>query len=362
MSSSTPMPALELKNIAHAFGDLQAVRDVTLSLKEGEVVCLLGPSGCGKTTVLRIAAGLEQLQQGTVSIAGSVVADQKRDLAPEERGVGLVFQDFALFPHLSVSDNVAFGLTGQDKVSEAQRVQESLCQVGMEAYLEAYPHMLSGGQQQRVALARALAPKPRIMLLDEPFSGLDATLRGQVRDDTLKVLKQSGAAAMMVTHDPEEAMFMADRIALMRGGKIIQMGEPTTLYCQPSEPFVANFFSDINKLSGIVDRGFVMTPFGRIAVDGFANDEAVQILIRPEALRLRQLHSNEKQSLGQVRVLSSRMLGRTSLVLVSSDDNAGSENHFHARVPGSFLPGKGEKLAVSLDLTQTFVFPGKEAV
>ncbi|MGE5766512.1 MAG: ABC transporter ATP-binding protein, partial [Bacteroidota bacterium] len=280
------MPALAFDHVSHAFGELLAVNDLSLALERGEVVCLLGPSGCGKTTALRVAAGLEILQQGRVLIDGAVVAGEGREVPPEARSVGLVFQDYALFPHLSVADNVAFGLRRLPGAERRQRVAEALELVGMAASAAAYPHMLSGGQQQRVALARALAPRPRVMLLDEPFSNLDARLRQQVRDDTLHVLKRSGTTTLMVTHDPEEAMFMADRIALMRAGRIVQLGTPANLYYQPAEAFVASFFGEINILQGVVKAGEVATPFGAVGAGGLADGTAVEVLIRPEALHL----------------------------------------------------------------------------
>ena len=351
------MDALSLQNVSHRYGRLLAVDDVNLSLQEGEVVCLLGPSGCGKTTVLRVAAGLERLQKGSVSLGGELVAGEGRDTPPEDRGVGLVFQDFALFPHLSVARNVAFGLRGVSGAETKARVAAALEQVSMAEYAEAYPHMLSGGQQQRVALARALAPQPRVMLLDEPFSGLDLRLRNQIRDDTLHVLKESGTSTLMVTHDPEEAMFMADRIALMRRGKIVQVGRPTDLYGNPANAFAASFFGDINKLEGVVEAGSVITPFGRVAAAGLAEGAPVEVLIRPEALRLSRPAQNGAETEGLARVMASRMLGRTSLVHLTSLDEGEDAPHLHARIPGSYLPQEDEVLQVQLDLSQTFVFP-----
>ncbi len=328
---------------------------MSLTVKAGELVCLLGPSGCGKTTVLRIAAGLERLQEGRVVMDDRTIADKARDTPPEDRSVGLVFQDYALFPHLTVAANVAFGLSGVAAGSKQERAMAALRQVGMKGQAEAYPHMLSGGQQQRVALARALAPQPKVMLLDEPFSGLDARLRNQIRDETLHVLKAAGAATLMVTHDPEEAMFMADRIALMRDGRLIQMGAPTELYFAPVDSFVAGFFGDINRLKGEVRAGKVETPFGDVSAGSLPDGREVEVLIRPEALTLRPRGQASKEE-GSARVMAARLLGRTSLVHLSVD-NGGREAHLHARIPGRFLPEENEVMAVHLDRGQTFVFP-----
>ncbi|MCC7045763.1 MAG: ABC transporter ATP-binding protein [Alphaproteobacteria bacterium] len=347
-----------MQNITHRYGPLRAVDALSLRVRPGEVVCLLGPSGCGKSTVLRLAAGLERLQAGAVAIAGSVVADARAgtDMPPEDRGVGMVFQDYALFPHLNVIDNVAFGLQGAIAERRA-RATAVLAQVGVEEYAAAYPHVLSGGQQQRVALARALAPKPGVMLLDEPFSGLDARLRDPVRDATLHALKNSGAACLLVTHDPDEAMFMADRIAVMREGRIVQLGPPVELYCRPADAFVARFFGEINALSATVARGAAATPFGAVP-STLPEGSAVDVLIRPEALKLTAANGAGQPA---ARVVAARMLGRSSLIhlAVGEGDGAGVGQrplHLHARVPGRFLPAENSLVAVALDLDQTFVF------
>lgn len=250
------MSGLHLRAISHAYGRNRVLSGVSVFVAPGELVCLLGPSGCGKTTLLRIAAGLEDLQTGVVEIDGSVVADgaQKRSLPPEQRGVGLMFQDYALFPHLNVRDNVTFGL-GKASGSRSAWLDDALTSMGVENYANAYPHTLSGGQQQRVALLRALAPQPRVLLLDEPFSGLDVTRRAQIRADTLQVIKQTGVATLMVTHDPEEAMFMADRILVMNEGRVIQDGRPTDLYFSPADAFVAELFGPVNRFRATVQDG-----------------------------------------------------------------------------------------------------------
>jgi iron(III) transport system ATP-binding protein len=332
--------------VTHKFEGKRVVDDVSLTLETGEILCLLGPSGCGKTTTLRIAAGLEELQQGTVLIDGQVVADETASVPPEQRNIGLVFQDYALFPHLKVLDNVAFGIADGNTEAKRRRAMAMLERVGMSRYAYDYPHMLSGGEQQRVALARALAPGPGVMLMDEPFSGLDVRLRDFVRDDTLALLKDMDTATLLVTHDPEEAMRMADHIVLMRDGRVVQEGTPADLYNRPSDAFVARFFSETNELAGRVKNGAVATPFGNLAANGFDDGSEVIILVRPEALIPRKDGAQSK-------ILSSRLLGAYTLVRFAIRETG---EEMTARVPGvlEILP---ESINVGLDRSQCFLFP-----
>nr|WP_148253152.1 ABC transporter ATP-binding protein [Aidingimonas lacisalsi] len=346
-----------MQGIRHVFGNLAAVSDVSLDVHAGEVVCLLGPSGCGKTTLLRIAAGLEAVQQGAVAIHGRTVAvSGEGSLPPEKRNVGLAFQDSALFPHLKVLENVTFGIKSQPAAQRRKRAMDLLEQLGMAPYAMAYPHTLSGGQQQRVALARALAPEPQVMLLDEPFSSLDARLRDRIRDDTLHVLKRAGAGTLLVTHDPEEAMFMADRIALMRDGWIVQFGTPRELYCYPRDPFVVTFFGDVNEVYGRVQGSVVQTPLGAVDAGDLPEGTRAQVLIRPEALHVTEL--NESPTTHQYsHVIMAKLLGRSSLLHICAHGQDGQEAHLHARVPGVFLPVEGQPVTIRLDPSQVFVFP-----
>jgi iron(III) transport system ATP-binding protein len=349
--------ALALAGVSHAYGRTFAVNGVDLAVAVGEIVCLVGPSGCGKSTLLRIAAGLEEVQRGEVRVGGRRVAEPGRSVPAEKRGVGVVFQDFALFPHMRVIENVRFGLSGRSAADQRERALACLAQVGMAEFADAYPHALSGGQQQRVALARALAPEPAVLLLDEPFSGLDARLREQVRDETLHVLKAAGTATLLVTHDPEEAMFLADRIALMDRGRMVQVGSPADLYLHPADGFAAAFFGEVNEIGGVIRDGHVETPLGRLSAHGLADGAAAQVLIRPEGLTLASPNEalNRLPALG--RVEAARLLGRTSLVHLSVPAADGRTLHLHARMPGIFLPPDGSHVSVVLDARQAFVFP-----
>ncbi|KAF0223302.1 MAG: putative spermidine/putrescine ABC transporter [Rhodospirillaceae bacterium] len=340
---------LVMSNITHHFGRTRVVDDVSLSIGPGELLCLLGPSGCGKTTTLRIAAGLESPSAGTVVLNSQLVSGDGVHLPPERRHVGFLFQDYALFPHLDVLGNVEFGIHTLSGAERKTRALEMLDQVGMKDYAQAWPHQLSGGQQQRVALARALAPNPGLMLLDEPFSGLDKRLRDQVRDETLHVLKRNRVSTLMVTHDPEEAMFMADRVAVMRQGRIVQMDQPEALYNRPADPFVASFFGEVNVFDAPVTNGMANTPLGRFAV-GVGAAKA-QVLIRPEGIGIADADGPEAV------VLAARLLGRVSLIHLRVEHPSLPPAHLHARLSSRALPAEGERLRLSIDHSQVFIFP-----
>jgi len=352
---------LRLERVSHAFDGIRVLDNVGLSANAGELLCLLGPSGCGKTTALRLAAGLERLQSGRILLMDQTVASPELHVPPERRHIGMVFQDYALFPHLTVLRNVMFGIPGGDEAGRRKRAGEVLEQVGMNAYSEHYPHMLSGGQQQRVALARALAPKPKLLLLDEPFSGLDSRLRSQIRDETLHVVKDSGTTTLIVTHDPEEAMYMADRIAVMNLGRVEQIGNPFELYCEPANAFVTKFFSSINRLVGTVQNRVVRSPFGPVPAPKLADGTQVEVLMRPEALRVAPAAGGPSapvpEGAARAHILTVRMLRRASFLHLCIGDFEGKHLHFHSRVPGRFLPNVGDHVDVTLDRAQAFVFP-----
>ncbi len=347
--------SLGFRDIHHAYGAKPVLRGIDLEVAPGEILCLLGPSGCGKTTLLRLAAGLESVQRGELVIGGEIMAGQGRDVPPERRNVGFVFQDYALFPHLSVAENVAFGLRFSPKGERVWRVMDALARVGLESFSGAFPHMLSGGQQQRVALARALAPRPQLLLLDEAFASLDARLREQVRDDTLHVLQEAGIASMLVTHDAEEAMFMGDRIALMREGRIVQVGTPDTLYLNPADRFVAIFLGEVNRLPARVQGGEAVTALCRVPAARFPDGTPVEVLIRPEGVRV----AGPEAGGPVAEVEASRLLGATTLVHMALPDGAGGLLHIHARMPPGPGLARGERVSVTVDTTRAFVFPAE---
>jgi iron(III) transport system ATP-binding protein len=276
--------AVCVHRVSKSFGAARAVYRADLCVGRGEFVALLGPSGCGKTTLLRLIAGFELPDEGEVGLEGTTVADRRTWVAPERRRVGIVFQDYALFPHLTVAQNVTFGVRGRDR---PRRLREVLELVGLTGHERRYPHELSGGQQQRVALARALAPQPSIVLLDEPWSNIDPLLRGSMRDELAAILRTAGVTTILVTHDREEAFSIADRIALMVGGSIVQSGAPEDVYFNPVNRWAAEFAGAGNLVPGLVEGDLVETPLGRFRVASANPGGAVRALIRPELLELR---------------------------------------------------------------------------
>ncbi len=274
---------IRLDGVTKRFGTVAAVDGASLCVDRGEVVALLGPSGCGKTTLLRLIAGFEQPDGGTVELDRTAVAGAGAWVPPERRRVGMVFQDYALFPHLTVAENVGFGLQRSER---ARRVPMLLALVDLCGLGERYPHELSGGQQQRVALARALAPAPEVVLLDEPWSNVDPHLRETLRAELASVLRPLGVTVVLVTHDREEAFSLADRIALVRDGRVVQEGTPEALYFQPVSRWVASFVGAGNVLAGRVDGGLVHTSIGTFPANGASGASAVEVLVRPELLEL----------------------------------------------------------------------------
>jgi iron(III) transport system ATP-binding protein len=354
------VPRLEIRNMVRQFDGRTVVDDVSMTIQAGQVTCLLGPSGCGKSTTLRMIAGVEMQDSGEIYVDGKLICDTVFRVPPERREIGLMFQDFALFPHLSVADNVAFGLK-RPKAEKRARVEELLRKVDLIRYIDEFPHQLSGGEQQRVALARALAPRPRIMLMDEPFSGLDNRLRDGIRDETLALLKEEDTAVLLVTHEPEEAMRMADEIALMRDGKIVQRGAPYNVYTRPRDKAAVAFFSDINILEARVEGALADTPFGQFLAPGVPDGTDVEIVFRPQHVKLDfdrggkgPLPTPAAGVAARGVVERARFLGNESLVEFRMDFDG---SVLRATVPNVFVPEAGRVMWLTVRRDRCFVFP-----
>jgi iron(III) transport system ATP-binding protein len=277
------MALIEVKNLTKNFGSSVAVDDVSFKVEKGEIFAILGPSGCGKTTTLRLIAGFETPDEGEIKINEKIVAGRGIFVPPEKRNVGLVFQDYALFPHLTLKDNITFGLSRFPDEKREKIVKTMLEFVGLKGYEKRYPHQLSGGQQQRVALARALAPCPIVVLLDEPLSNLDADMRARMRGEMLDILRNAQTTTILVTHDQEEAFSMADHVAVMNYGRIEQLGKPEEIYHRPSTRFVADFVGEADFIDGVIKDGVIETEIGSFSNKTELEDGTnVQLMIRPD--------------------------------------------------------------------------------
>jgi iron(III) transport system ATP-binding protein len=350
-AGATIAARLTFERIERSYGASSALAGLSLDIAPAEVVCLLGPSGCGKTTLLRIAAGIERPSAGRVLINDQEVAGPARFVPPEKRNVGLVFQDFALFPHLSIVDNVAFGLKSLPREDARREAMTMLARVGLERYATDYPHILSGGEQQRVALARALLPRPAVMLMDEPFSGLDVQLRERLQEETLTLLRETRATCLIVTHAPAEAIRLGDRIAVMRAGRLVQSGRAEALYRNPADLFVARLFSEINEIPMRVEGGALRTPVGVFAVPGLEEGDAAILCIRRRAIRLT---GNGKGLPG--RVLHARFLGDLVLLEIAAQ---GFERPLTTLVREADVPPRGQEVSISVDAESVLVFPAE---
>jgi len=339
---------LTFEDVSRRYGDTMALDRVSLDIAPSEILCLLGPSGCGKSTLLRVAAGVERPSAGRILLDGQEVAGSSRFVPPEQRGIGLMFQDFALFPHLTIRDNVAFGLKSLSRREARAEAHAALERVGLAHYAAEYPHILSGGEQQRVALARAIAPRPSVLLMDEPFSGLDPRLREKMREETLAILHETRATSIVVTHDAEEAMRMGDRVALMRQGRIVQTGKALELYRAPKDILAARTFSDLNELAARIDRGSAVTPLGRFAANGLTDGAAAIVCVRQRGVRLLEAGQGVPG-----RVLDARFLGDVALVEVAVQ---GLDAPLFARVKEADVPPQGAEIGIGIDQGAVLVF------
>ena len=354
---------LQLQNVTkkYAVDSNPAVDEVSLTLKKGELLGLLGPSGCGKTTLLRIVAGFEKISQGRVELAGSLISDRNTNIPPEKRNTGMVFQDYALFPHLNVTDNIAFGLKGKTSFGRLAskeikyRIGEVLDLVGLSGLEKRYPHELSGGQQQRVALARALAPKPALILLDEPLSNLDVQVRHYLREEIRRILKAAAISAILVTHDREEALAISDRIAVMRDGKLEQIGTPEEIYIKPSSRFVAEFVTQANFLTARKEGELWKTEIGEVDIKSLLAQlgssinfvDRAEVMLRQEDIILTPDYNSS------VVVKERQFLGREYRYCLET----ASGKRLHARTNIGNAVDVGTNVNLSLVRAKPVIFP-----
>lgn len=340
---------LSLSGIKKQFDGKIAVDNFSFDVKPGEIVSLLGPSGCGKSTLLRMIAGIERPDEGRISIGDVDVCAPGLFLPPEERGIGLMFQDFALFPHLTIIDNVAFGLKKLGRSVAQREAMAVLGRMGLAEYADYYPHMLSGGQQQRVALARAIAPRPGLLLMDEPFSGLDSRLRNEIRNETQAIIHEVGATAIFVTHDPEEAMRLSDRIAVMSQGRLIQAGPVEELYHHPRNIYVAEMFSELNIVPCRVISGWAVGPLGRFrAPEGLEGE--VALCLRPHQISLK----NGSDGSVAARILEVCSIGHETLIELGV---GGLEKALIIRTESVNVQPKGSEVHLKVEPEDALFFP-----
>ncbi len=335
-------------SLVYPTGTVPALYDLNFEVGEGTLLSILGPSGCGKTTALRAIAGFERPQRGEIRIGGRTVCSPEQWVPPEHRGVGMVFQDYALFPHLTVAENIAFGLRRETRSPSSPVVVDTIKLVGLKGMESRYPHELSGGQQQRVALARALAPKPIVILLDEPFSNLDPDMRGQMREEVQEILHRTGTTAILVTHDHDEAFAMADRIAVLNSGRLEQLDTPEVIYHTPSTPFVANFVGQADFLPGRVLNGKIQTEVGLFEnVGRHRSGTDVDIMIRPDDVHIAPASPGGAQIVGRL------FRGSENLYTILLP----SGQHLHSSEPSTTVFPIGTTVDIKVVATHIVLFP-----
>ncbi len=344
------MVELSVQSISSHYGQTKILDQVSLTLNKGEIGCLLGPSGCGKSTLLRSIAGLQAISNGEIKLKNHLLSSQTKQIATELRNIGMVFQDYALFPHMNIKQNISFGISHLNKQQQNARVQELLELINLPGIEKRYPHQLSGGQQQRISLARALAPKPKLLLMDEPFSGLDKELRKNLTKEVRQILKTENITVLMVTHDQSEAFSIADTVGVMKNGNIIQWDDPFKLYHQPCVPFVADFIGQGILINGTVtDGGFINTELGilnpTLTFDA-QKGEQVSVLVRPDDI----LHDDnadlkfeiiDREFLGSHYILTLKLPNQEKVMCLS-------QSHHNHPI--------GDKIGIKLEMDHAIVF------
>lgn len=340
------MKRLEAVSVSRRYGRARVVDGASLTLEPGKITALLGGSGAGKSTLLRLIAGLEPVDEGEVRLGEDVLSTPARTIPAEKRRIGLIFQDFALFPHLTALENTMFGLAGIEKAAAREKASAWLDRLGLSHRRDAYPQALSGGEQQRVSIARALAPEPVAILMDEPFSGLDPALRESVRDETAAIVREAGMPALIVTHDAREAMLAADKLAVMRAGRIVQTGAPDEVYARPVDAETAAALGPVNRMTGVVSaNGTVETPFGAVSAGGLEPGQSALIILREEAFRIAAEGAH-------VQIERAARTGPFVRALLRS-----GEARAYGLFPATEFPGATVEACIAIDPAGAFVFP-----
>ena len=346
------MSAVEITNLSHTIGNKEILRNINFALSKDSISCILGPSGSGKTSLLKLIAGLERVQNGSIKINSKEVSSKSKHLPTEKRNIGFLFQDYALFPHLTVKQNLEYPVNYK---TSPYTIGDIIKLIKLPNSLNKYPHELSGGEQQRVALARSIISNPDILLLDEPFSSLDLNLREDVRDDTLHLLQKSNVSVIIVTHDPFEAMFISNQINIMdTTGRIVQSGSPAELYNNPANSYVAEFFGETNRFEGVVKNAQIITPVGKISAPKELENKNVKIHIRPRGIRLNKQPTPVNGIKGTV--MASKLMGSFSFIHLSVLDKDNEIVHIHSHMPADFNPKQSSAVEIEIDEKQTFIF------
>lgn len=345
------MTGFRFDNVSLDYGDLVAVSELTFEVVRGETICLLGPSGCGKTTTLRLLAGVETPMSGRITIGETLVSDRQFVLPPEKRGIGFLFQEYALFPHLTVLDNVLFGLADRKSQAAKNRAIELLSKTGVVKLSDSYPTNLSGGEQQRIALARALAPSPRLILMDEPFSSLDTQLRDNMRKLTLDLLHEVDMTSLIVTHDADDALRMADKVAVMRDGRIVQFDNPENIYANPSDGMVAGLFGRVNSMRALRQSNMIKSSFGQLrdeGVEGF-----VSLMVRPHDIALEADEAGGSKAVHfQALVTRVRKIGYDTFVDIKLDD----DSFWEVQLRGGYAPEEKSQATFHINPKNLMIF------
>ena len=346
---------IEIQNLSQSKDNKKILDNINLSIPINKVVCLVGPSGCGKTSLLRAISGLDNFSSGRISFDNKIISKPNYSVPTENRNIGLVFQESNLFPHLNVFKNVSFGSKKKKYKDIQKETFEILKKIGLPHYANVYPHQLSGGQKQLVAIARSLLTKPKLIMMDEPFANLDERLKNKIRDITLHLLQKTFTTALIITHDPDDAMFMGDFIAIMNNGKILQFDTPENIYNNPSSSFVARFFGETLSIKSKVNNKKAKTIFGPINITNSKNGKEIEIVFRPEAFNITKNKSKNRTKKIKSRIIAVRYISDNSYLHLDILNNS-FKKHIHIKVPGKFIPPKNKICYINIGKKNFFVF------